>query len=140
MILVLKSCSQPIPPAARLVISLLVLAQIGAPVCQELANTKGDSDAIYRLRVTVIDPSNTPVEGARVWSSIEREEHTVASGRDSTLVILSQCGMKPALIIKHGDICYQFAAAGSVATENSPIQSCVTNGGRDEDICQLVRQ
>jgi hypothetical protein len=86
MILVLKTCHQPIPPAARVVISLSVLAQIGAPVCQELAKTKRDSDAIY--------------------------------GRDSTLVILSQCGMKPALVIKHGELCYQFATASSVATEN----------------------
>jgi hypothetical protein len=35
-----------------------------------LANSIRERDAIYRVRVTVLDPAQVPVEDAKVWSSM----------------------------------------------------------------------
>lgn len=42
--------------------------------------TDSTNGAIYRLRVTVVDPQGIPVEDARVWSSIGGEPKKVAGG------------------------------------------------------------
>ena len=80
MFLVLKSRGKPVPPAAWALVLLLVIVPIGASVYQEATKARDSSGAVYRVRVTVIDPQKTPVEGAKVWSSIGGEDHTVAGG------------------------------------------------------------
>jgi hypothetical protein len=47
---------------------------------------------VYRLRVTVIDPVGTPVDGAKVWSSIGGEQKTVPGGWEIDI----PSGIKPA--------------------------------------------
>jgi hypothetical protein len=37
-----------------------------------------ERDAIYRVRVTVLDPAQVPVEDAKVWSSMGGEPKKVA--------------------------------------------------------------
>jgi hypothetical protein len=78
--LVLKFRQQPIPKAAWAVILSLVIVPIGASVYQSLALAKIDHSAIYRVRVTVIDPQRVPVDGALVKSSVGGEAKSVASG------------------------------------------------------------
>src|SRR5713226_5308727 len=57
------------------IVAVLVLGAlpIAAPIFVE-------GRAIYRVRVTVLDPQQTPVEEARVWSSLGGEAKKVAGG------------------------------------------------------------
>jgi len=45
-----------------------------------LASLYIDKAAIYRVRVTVVDPHETPVEDARVWSSVGGEPKKISGG------------------------------------------------------------
>jgi hypothetical protein len=74
--LLLKRRKKEIPPAAWVVILLLVVIPVGASVYSGLPV----KPSIYRLRVTVVDPQNIPVEDARVWSSFGGEPKKVAGG------------------------------------------------------------
>lgn len=47
---------------------------------REGANTSFRPPAIYRVRVTVIDPQRVPVEDAKVWSTVGGEPKKVAGG------------------------------------------------------------
>jgi hypothetical protein len=47
---------------------------------------------VYRLRVTVIGPPGTPVDGAKVWSSVGGEQKTVPGGWEIDI----PSGVKPA--------------------------------------------
>lgn len=76
LFLVLKIGTRKIPPAAWIVIVVLVALPIGASVYSEIISRT----AIYRLRVTVVDPQGVPVEDAKVWSSFGGEPKNVAGG------------------------------------------------------------
>lgn len=80
MFLVLKFRGKPVPPAAWVMILLLVIVPIGASVYQEVAKARNSSGAIYRARVTVVDPQGVPTENAEVWSSFGGEPKRVAGG------------------------------------------------------------
>jgi hypothetical protein len=80
MFLILRTRHRRIPLAAWIVISMLVTIPVIASVYQGLAQARLESKAVYRVRITVIDPQQTPVDGAKVWSSVGGEAHTVAGG------------------------------------------------------------
>ena len=63
----------PIAWASILAIVLLGLVPI-------LASVYVDRTAIYRVRVTVLDPQQSPVDDAKVWSSVGGEGKRVAGG------------------------------------------------------------
>lgn len=75
LFLVLRS-RENVPLGAWLTLSLIVLVAILAPFFLELV----DSTDIYRVRVTVLDLQQIPVEDAKVWSSIGGEPKKVAGG------------------------------------------------------------
>ena len=66
-----------------LLVTLLGILAANAPTWYQTFfadTTESTGGAIYRLRVTVVDPRSTPVEDARVWSSIGGEPMKVAGG------------------------------------------------------------
>jgi hypothetical protein len=60
--------------------AIVILVLIPTVSWVRLEGSKADTSSIYHLRVTVLDPSQTPVEDARVWSSIGGEPKKVAGG------------------------------------------------------------
>jgi len=74
--LVLKRRRGEVPFAVWVVIVLLVALPVVASVYSGLPA----KPSIYRLRVTVVNPQNVPVEDARVWSSFGGEPKRVAGG------------------------------------------------------------
>lgn len=74
--LVLKKRQGEVPFAAWGAIVLLVAIPVGASVYIGLPA----KPSIYRIRVTVVDPRNVPVEDAKVWSSFGGEPKRVAGG------------------------------------------------------------
>jgi hypothetical protein len=78
--IVLKVRRRSVPTIVWIVILLLVIIPISVSVYQSVTQSKNDAQAIYRVRVNVIDPQRVPVEGARVWSSVGGETKTVAGG------------------------------------------------------------
>jgi hypothetical protein len=74
--LVLKKRRREVPFAAWVVIVLLVAIPVGASVYSGLPA----KPSIYRLRATVVDPQNVPVEDAKLWSSFGGEPKRVAGG------------------------------------------------------------
>jgi hypothetical protein len=60
-------------------VALLIVA-IGALVALALLPTFVTTREVYRVRVTIIDPKDVPVEDATVWSSIGGEPKKVAGG------------------------------------------------------------
>ena len=69
-----------VPVMAWVLILLLVLVPTVASVYVEVAKKRSEETSIYRLRVTVVDPQQVPVEDARVWSSMGGEPKIVAGG------------------------------------------------------------
>jgi hypothetical protein len=82
LFITLKSRGRKISPAIWIVIVLLVAIPISASVYSEI-NSK---TAIYRLRVTVVDPQGIAVkdeeeaEGVQVWSTLGGEPKRVKGG------------------------------------------------------------
>lgn len=76
LFIVLKNRNKPIPVIAWIVIVLLVALPVGASVYRTFLN----NNTIYRLRVTVVDPQQIPIEDAKVWSSFGGEPKRVAGG------------------------------------------------------------
>jgi hypothetical protein len=74
--LLMRTRSVKIPSAAWAVILLLVAIPVGASLYGNFSSTK----ALYRVRVTVVDPQGIPIEGAKVWSSFGGEPKRVAGG------------------------------------------------------------
>lgn len=67
------------------VIVAAVIAAVGGTIVaiinrSDRAKPPSTSTAIFRLRVTVVDPQGTPIEDARVWSSFGGEAKKVAGG------------------------------------------------------------
>ncbi len=66
-----------------IIASLLTIASFFLSLPGKTQNTKNEKPAgasIYRLRVTVLNPQQLPVEDAKVWSSIGGEPKKVAGG------------------------------------------------------------
>lgn len=63
-----------VPPIAWAAIAAIVLLGL-VPILTQLSSV-----AIYRVRVTVVSPESTPVEDAKVWSSMGGEPKKVAGG------------------------------------------------------------
>ncbi|HZF38369.1 MAG TPA: carboxypeptidase-like regulatory domain-containing protein [Blastocatellia bacterium] len=82
LFIVLKSRGSKVSPAIWIVIVLLVAIPIGASVYSEFFTRT----AIYRLRVTVVEPQGIAVkdeaeaEGVEVWSSLGGEPKRVKGG------------------------------------------------------------
>jgi len=76
LFLVLNKRKEPIPQVVWIIIVLLVVI----PVAASLYSSFITKSSIYRVRVTVIDPQNMPVEDAKVWSSFGGEPKKVAAG------------------------------------------------------------
>ena len=76
LFLVLNKRKEPIPQVAWIIIVLLV----AIPIAASLYSSFITKSSIYRLRVTVIDPQNMPIEDAKVWSSFGGEPKKVAAG------------------------------------------------------------
>jgi hypothetical protein len=82
LFIVLKSRGSKVSPAIWIVIVLLVAIPIGASVYNEFFTRT----AIYRLRVTVVEPQGIAVkdeaeaEGVEVWSSLGGEPKRVKGG------------------------------------------------------------
>jgi hypothetical protein len=66
--------------ACIVAIVLLGLVPIVASVYVEKARLTDNASAIYRLRITVVDLQQMPVDDARVWSSVGGEAKKVAGG------------------------------------------------------------
>jgi len=75
---VLKSKGKKVPTAVWFLIPLLVAMPIGAAVYQQAITSK--EQAIYRVRITVYDPQDIPVEDAKVASSFGGEPKKVDAG------------------------------------------------------------
>jgi hypothetical protein len=64
--------------------AVIFLAMLGGVIGYGVAITRANSDAAkdasYRVRVIVVDPHQTPVDGAKVWSSIGGEPMRVEGG------------------------------------------------------------
>jgi len=65
-----------VPLAAWVTLVLIVLIPLGLSAYSEIQSRA----TIYRLRVTVVDPQNVPIEDAKVWSSFGGEAKKVAGG------------------------------------------------------------
>jgi hypothetical protein len=75
---VLKSKGNKVPTAVWFLIPLLVAMPIGAAVYQQAITSK--ERAIYRVRITVYDPQDIPVQDAKVASSFGGEPKKVDAG------------------------------------------------------------
>ncbi|HKQ04412.1 MAG TPA: hypothetical protein VJ464_04735 [Blastocatellia bacterium] len=74
----LRSKRRKIPNAFWVVILALVLMGVAATLIKPgEVDRRGD---VYRVRVTVLSPEQTPVEDAKVWSSFGGEPKKVAGG------------------------------------------------------------
>jgi len=80
MFLALKFRGKPVPPAAWIIILLLVIIPIGPSVYQEVTKTRDSSGAIHHVRVTVVDPQGIHTENAEVWSSFGGDPKRVVGG------------------------------------------------------------
>jgi hypothetical protein len=76
LFLVLYKRKEQIPRVVWIVIVLLVVI----PIAASLYSSFITKSSIYRLRVTVIDPQNMPIEDAKVWSTFGGEPKKVAAG------------------------------------------------------------
>lgn len=78
--LVMKTRQKKVPLAVWAVIVLLVAIPVLAWVYTQTVTETNRTSAVYRVRVTVIDPQDVPVEDAKVWSSFGGEAKKVAGG------------------------------------------------------------
>jgi hypothetical protein len=67
-----------VPQPAWILIGVLVIVPSLASIAVEIIHTQ--HSPIYRVRVTVLDPSKTPLDSAEVWSSFGGETKRVAGG------------------------------------------------------------
>jgi len=77
---VLRARLPDVPVIAWIVMLVIFLVGIVAPFYLEKIRITTRSKAIYRVRVTVVDPDQRPVEDAKVWSSMGGEPKKVAGG------------------------------------------------------------
>src|SRR4030081_2118322 len=68
------------PPAIAWIAVAAILAIAIAPFLASAFALKSADSAIYRIRITVLDSQNVPVENAKVWSSVGGEPKKVAGG------------------------------------------------------------
>jgi hypothetical protein len=78
--LVIRKRRGEIPFIVWAIILLLVVIPVSASVYREVIHTQTDENAIYHVRVTVIDPRSVPVDDAKVWSSAGGEPKRIAGG------------------------------------------------------------
>jgi hypothetical protein len=78
--LVVRKRRGDIPFIVWAIILLLVVIPVGASLYRELIHTQTAENAIYHVRITVVDPQSVPVEDAKVWSSAGGEPKRVAGG------------------------------------------------------------
>ncbi len=78
--LVVRRRRGEIPFVVWALILLLVIIPVGASLYRELIRTQLAENAIYRVRITVVDPESVPVDDAKVWSSAGGEPKRVAGG------------------------------------------------------------
>src|ERR1700682_5885774 len=74
IVLLLAKRRGKVPPAIWAAIAAILLLGI-VPIIAQLGSV-----AIYHVRVTVVGPEGTPVEDAKVWSSMGGEPKKVAGG------------------------------------------------------------
>lgn len=85
VLLVLKVARRKIPGQVWIVIVMLVLGPIAFSTYQTIA-----TQTIYRVRVTVLSPQNTPVENAKVWSTMGGEAKSVSGGWQFDIPVASK--------------------------------------------------
>lgn len=80
IILVILRFTKKVPSIVWIVISLLVIGPIAVSAFIEIRKDRTQREAIFRVRVTIIDPAGTPVEDAKVWSTFGGEPKKVSGG------------------------------------------------------------
>src|SRR5437764_8366434 len=68
------------PPAIAWFALFAILTIAIMPFVASLYAERSPDSAIYRIRITVLDPHNVPVENAKVWSSVGGEPKKVPGG------------------------------------------------------------